>query len=257
MAFPPVRTFIGIPYTATASITVGAGYRDIYWPIGQLVDGFASKAWRSANTTGAVRLDLGSVRPMNYVAFFGHNFDPTMVLAVTTAAFTRGCGVKQPSFWLDLRTLDGAPTSSQYVDIAWVGNSRPATIGEICVGLASEFNGVLDAEPVERVEAPQHRNALEYGDVVISAMGTLKRTMDLTLRVTPTERAALDAIHTAAAASPLAWPGTGTRVVVVPSTHRNDAWFVEWPAYLEQTFEQSDQVVNVSLPMREEVAGVM
>lgn len=256
MAFPPVRTFIGIPYTATASLLTGASYQDTYWPISQLVDGFAKTSWRCANTTGSVRIDLGSVKTMNYVAIFGHNFDYNLIVGVTTIAVSRGVGVKQPSFWLDMRTLAGAPTSAQFIDIAWANNSRPVTIGEICVGLATEFKGTIVSYPTERVAMPQQRTKLEYGDVVVSSAGSLVRSMDLQLALTTTDRAALDAIHTAAAASPAAWPGTGTRVVVVPSTHRNDAWFVEWPAYLEQTFEESDLVVTVPLTLAEEVFGV-
>lgn len=256
MAFPPVRTLIGIPYAATASVVSGADYSAVYWPVSQLVDGFGKTAWRCANTTGAVQLDLGSARSINFIAIFGHNFDPDMVVGITTSAFTRGCGVKQPAFWLDARALDGNPTTTQLVTVAWAGNSRPVTISEICVGLASEFNGTLDPNPTEQITFPQMRSKLEYGRQIVSASGALLRTMDLTLTLTPTDRVAFDAIHTAAAASPVAYPGVGTRVVVIPSSHRNDAWYVEWPGYVEQHFERSDRVVSMDLPLVEEAFGV-
>lgn len=264
MAFPPVRTFIGIPYAVTPTLLSGVSYRAIYWPLDQLTDGFAKTAWRCANTTGAVQLDLGSAKPLNFLVVTGHNFDADIIAGVTLsnsvsmspAILTRGVGVKQPAFWLDLRQLSGAPTTARYVSFAFAGNSRPVTIHELSVGLASEFNGVLAPEPSEKLTFPQERTTLEYGKVAISAMGSLTRTMDLRLILTPTDRAAFDAIHAAAVTSPLAYPGTGTRVVVVPSTHRNDAWFVEWPGYVEQTFEESDRVVEMPLTLVEEVVGV-
>lgn len=264
MPFPPVCTMIGFPYPSTATVVSGGSYNDLYWPPANLVDGSGKTAWRSAGTTGAVRLDLGSSLPCNFCAVFGSNFDHDLVLSVQMAdntgmsptVLSRGVGIKQPGLWLDLRTITGLPTTARYVQLAWVGNSRPATIGELCVGLADEFVGMLNPEPTERVQAMQRRSPLDYGKVAISAHGALARTMDLGLQLDTDQRAALDAISVAAGASPISQPGDGTRVVVVPSTHRNDAWYVEWPAFIEQEFTQSDLVVRADLPLVEEVFGV-
>lgn len=264
MAFPPVRTFIGFPYPVTAAVTSGADYLAIYWPLGQLTDGSVKTAYRHANTTGAIRLDLGASLPCNFLACFGHNFDANLVLSVqmsdsagmSPTVLARGVGVKQPAFWLDLRVLSGAPTTARYVQFAWVGNSRPATIGELAVGLASEFQGMLDAEPRESITTPQQRANLEYGKTIISATGAIVRRMDLGLNLDVTQRAALDAISVTAATSPPSQPGDGTRVVVVPSSHRNDAWYVEWPSYIEQEFIDSDRIVRAPLTLMEEVHGL-
>lgn len=260
MPFPPVYTFIGVPYTVTASIASGAGYRDIYWPISQLVDGSGRTGWRSANTTGAVLIDMGSAKACNFVAVFGHNFDPAQVLSVqmsnnsnmSSPVLSRGVGVKQPSFWLDLRTLAGTPTTARYLQLAWVANSRPASIGELSVGLATGFKGVLSAEPEERVYVPQMRAYLEYGVLTATSPGTLGRSMELTLNLTPEDRVSLDAISAAADASPVSEPGDGTRVVVIPTTHRNDAWLVDWPAHIRYTYDQT-RMLRAPLTLTEEI----
>jgi hypothetical protein len=262
MAFPPVYTFIGFPYPATPTVASGASYRDIYWPLSQLVDGSGATGYRHANTTGALLFDLGSALPCNFFCVFGHNFDADLVVSVQMSntpgagdLLSRGCGVKQPSFWLDLRSLAGVPTTARYLQLSWVAIRRPVTLGEVSIGQASLFQGVLDREPAERVFAPQIRSYLEYGKLITSATGTIGRTMELGLSLDPDQRTLLDAIHAQAAVSPLSEPGDGTRVVVIPSTHRNDAWLVDWPAYLPGEYGEDlhDRIVRYKLTLAEEV----
>lgn len=263
MAFPPVHTFIGFPYPATPTAGAGtSGYRDIYWPISQLVDGSGATGWRSANTTGSVILDLGASLPCNYFACFGHNFDNDMVTVVemsnssgiSPTLLSRGCSVRQPSFWLDLRDLAGTPTTARYLRFSWAGNSRMVTLGELSLGLATGFRGTLNAEPVERTFVPQLRSYLDYGKLIVSSAGVMGRTMDLVLNLDPDQRAALDTIAATAATSPLATPGSGTRVVVIPSSHRNDAWLVEWPAMVEGSYDDGhDRIVQFPITLVEEI----
>jgi hypothetical protein len=260
MPFPPGRTFIGLSYTlSTPTLAAGSSYRDVDWPLVNLVDGTARTSWRAGSTTGALLFDLGSPRPCNFFCCFGHNFDATQVVSIQMSgggSLSRGCGVKQPSFWLDLRALNGQPTTARYLQFAWVGNSRPPTIGEIAIGLASEFTGIIEGEPREQLSAPQLRNYLEYGTLITSATGTVMRSMDLTLSMTAAERVLLAAIEAQAAADGPVYIGRGQHVIVVPSTHRNDAWYVEWPKTIEVEHPQSDRIVRAPLALVEEVFGV-
>lgn len=266
MAFPPVYTFIGFPYPATPTAVGGTtGFMDIRWPISQLVDGSGATGWRSANTTGAVLLDLGSALPVNYFACFGHNLDGDMVTVVELSnssgmsplILSRGLSVRQPSFWLDLRNLAGTPATARYLRFSWTGNSRPATFGELSLGLATGFKGTLNAEPVERTFVPQLRGYLDYGKLIVSSPGTMGRSMDLVLNLDPDQRTALDAIAATAATSPLSTPGSGTRAVVIPSSHRNDAWLVDWPAMVEGNYDDGhDRIVQFPITLTEEIFAV-
>jgi hypothetical protein len=277
--FPPVRSYIGFPYTPSAvSLLAGESYNASYYPLTHLADGSPRLAWRSVYGNVAIRFDLGADQPVNFVGIVGHNLAADTLITVWASSVTpppdlppypddegtwgeaaqivlgRTFGVEYPNCWVDTRNLAGTPTSARYWQLH-INNDggRAIAINEVVIGLAEEFVGILKKPFTEKLFAFQERQVLEYGKVAISGAGTMARAMELELRVTPEEHTRLETIWNTASLGPL----DGQRVVVVPDSRRNDLWYVQWPTRRETTYDKSYLVGRLPLTLAEEAFGAV
>lgn len=277
--FPPIRTIIGFPYTPSA-ITVLAGetYSSTYYPVAALMDGLPRLAWRSVYGNVAIRVDLGINRPVNFVGLVGHNIALGTLVTVWASTSSpppdlppypddegswgddpvlslgRTFGIEYPNCWVDVRDAAGTAHSARYWQIH-INNAsgRALAINEVVIGLGEEFEGIIARPYAEELYAFQERQTLEYGKLAVSSAGTMARTLDLELRVSPEEQTRLNTIWETAALG----PAEGTRVVVVPDSRRNDLWYVQWPVKRETTYPQSYLFGTVPLTIAEEAFGAV
>lgn len=278
--FPPVRSFIGFPYTPVAvTVLEGETYSATHYPTTHLYDQSPRVAWRSVYGNVALRFDMGANVPVNFVGIIGHNLHRDTLVTVWASTstpppdlpvypddegtwgdapqlvFGRTFGVEYPNCWVDTRNAAGDPQTARYWQLHINNaNERAVAITEIVIGLAEEFEGIIASPYSEKLLAFQERQVLEYGKVVISGAGTMARTLELDLSVSPEDHTRLETIWESATLGPL----DGRRVVVVPDSRRNDIWYVQWPATRETTYEgPSHQFADVPLTIAEEAFGAV
>ena len=253
--FPPGRTLIAPAsqvWSRAGSASLGSPRTN--YPAANLIDGSTTLAARSTSPTDAATITLGGAQEPNIFGIIGHNISYGLVCGFRTLSgetLNRGAAARRPNFWLDLR---GFPASSASWQFYVNGNARPISLGEIVIATGFEFDGTIITEPEEQIAFPQERARLEYGRIAISASGSLVRRMQLRLSLTDTDKVNLLQISTEAGGS----AGPALPVVVVPSTHRNDIWYVEWPQIYEEDFTvgETDRI-EVTLDLREEAAGAL
>lgn len=249
--FPPARTMIVPP---SGLLSRGAGCSatavDPEFPASNATDGFAHTVTRSDAHTNQFVVELDLADTPNVFGIIHHNIDRGNICLFQSGGLVldRGAAARRPNFWLDLR---GFPST----DVHWVfgvnNNSRPIMVGEIVLGIAYEFNGVIESEPNEDVKFWQERQTMEYGQLAISAVKAAQRRMSLTLRLNQAEVGYFEQITDEANLS-------GEPVVVVPDSRRNDIWFVHWPRRRDIRYTQSAVAdIDVTLDLVEESAGVV
>lgn len=253
--FPPGKTLIVPPSQVwSRSGTAALGAPRTNYPAANLVDGSSASAGRSTSTSDAASITLPGAQTPNIFGIISHNITYAQVCGFRTLsgdALHRGAGARRPNFWLDLR---GFPATSAAWQFYVNANARPISIGEIVIATGFEFDGDIVNEPEETITFPQERAALEYGRLAISSSGSLLRRMRLHLSLTAADKTNLLQISTEAGGT----AGPPERVIVVPSTHRNDIWFVEWPEIYEEDFTVGEwDRIEVTLDLREEAAGAI
>lgn len=248
--FPPVVSLLAPPsgiWSLAKVVSANVPIISSDYTLAHLVDGTCTQATRFAFDTLQVTIDLGVTRTPNIFGVLNHNFDPGLVVGVSNeAGLSRGFGVRDPHCWIDLR---GFPTTARYWTLSVNANSIPVSLGEIVIATGAEFSGMVESEPSEDVVFHGTRDTTEYGKVYLSATGALSRRTPFNLRVPQAQRAILQAID-------LEVGIMGGRVLVVPTTARNDIWFTEWPSLLEYT--HADQIESsVPLDLIDESSGVV
>jgi len=231
--FPPAKTLIAPASqvwsrSGTASM---AGTRTNY-PASNLNDGSSTLVARSTGVNASAIITLPGAQTPNIFGIISHNITYGQVCGFRTTSgdpLDRGAAARKPNFWLDLR---GFPASSASWQFYVNANARPVNIGEIVIATGFEFDGDIVGEPEERIFFPQERAMLEYGQLAISSSGTMVRSMQLRLSMTAADKTNLLQVSQEAGTA----SGTPEKVIVVPSTHRNDIWFVEWPQIYEEDF---------------------
>lgn len=276
--FPPVRTFIGFPYVpAGIALAAGTSFDSVRYPLSNLMDGYGRTMWRSLYTTAAIQIDLGQPLPVNFIGLLGHNLSHNLLVQIygsvnsaslappnyplddeletewdTQQVFGRAVGVRYPNLWCDGRDVNGLPTTARFWQIHITDNGAPVALGEIVIGLADEYEGIIRSPYREQLYSWQVRKKLVYGQQIVSGSNVVSRSVELDLGITPEDRVILDAVYGTAAEG----PSDGQRVVVVPDSRRNDLWFIEWPARREITYPgASYRVGEQTVTLVEETFG--
>lgn len=258
--FPPAKSLIA-PASQVWSHDSAASLQApmTYYPAGNLIDGQSSVVARSQYGTDNAIIDLGLPRTPNIFGVIGHNIQYNLVCGFRASAsvgmgsllLDRGAAARKPNFWLDLR---GFPATAQFWQFYVNANPRPISLGEIVIATGFEFDGDIIGEIEENIVFPQERAELEYGQIALSASGSLVRQMQLRLSLTDTDKAHLYQISAEAGDA----TGIPRPVIVVPSTHRNDIWYVEWPEIYEEDFTVGEtDKIEVTLTLREEAVGAI
>ncbi len=242
MIIPPTRLW---SRSGTASATSSLDE----FPPSNAVDGTSRSVVKADVHTNQYIVTLSSAAEANVFGIVHHNIDRDNVcLFQSDGGLDRGAAARRPNFWLDLR---GFLTIATDWTFGVNNNSRPLMIGEIVIGTAYEFNGVVATEPEEDITLWQERQVMKYGKVAISAAKAAQRRMSLTLQLNQEEVVNFEQVTDEANFS-------GEPVVVIPDSRRNDLWFVQWPARTEIRYEKSAVAdIDVRLDLVEESAGVV
>lgn len=262
MAFPPVRTLIVSPSNwhsfrdGEVEITVGTLYEEEEYPPEFLVDGSAGPMTVWATTAAGVRLTFGGSVSGDILGIINHNLDPTALIQpyVDNVALPRTFGAAYPNCWIDLRAF-GTPgewesLTFSSIEIRVYGNSRRIAMSEIVVGDSYRFNGVLDAPIPMPISFASARDLTDGQQLLEGGYGTHVRRARLRLTMSAAEAAQLATISS--------WAGLdATRVVVVPSSRRNDIWLSRWPSIHAETYPGGPEPVVATVDLVEDAPGIL
>ena len=260
---PANRALIMVPSTGTnfsrgKTVTMVSGTPLTNYPASNLTDDTTQTAMRLIETAFDLYIDLGQAQAIDGVAILNHNLDPGLVLQVYFADSTLWASGEQiavsavrPNLWIDLRNF---PVNRRYVRIRTAltgGNSKPVAISEVVVASMEELKGVIEPESLEK--STQFWTAREFTEELIPyrmTSGVFTRRLDLSLEMDVITRDILHAVFEDAGM-------TGYRVLLIPDSTKNDAYWIDWPDRRETNFPQSDRVTRMRLSLTEETPGVL
>lgn len=264
--FPEGKTFILPPsqnYSRGKTVTCEDPFDLTYFPLANATDDSCDSVLRSGSFSEVFVVDLGAAYTPNLFAVINSNLDDGLVCTVvasnspslTPALLNVNVAARYPNFWLDLRA---APVSARYWALVVTSNSVAISIGELVVGQAFLFDGILTEGYTEAIQLWGEREFTEYGQLVVSASGAMSRRLTVTVRPQgSTEIDNLAQIYTEVMTTPFIGTYGPKHVVVVPDSKRNDVWFVNWPSLREFEYPASIRETSVALELLEQSGGVL
>ena len=242
---------------AVISLREGASAFSDTYSDARLVDGTLTTAYRLSSRAGMVILDLGEPRTPDVFAVLSHNLYPNMVVAaigsnssdMSSPVVTAGFVARRPVAWVDLRGYTFAPARYWALDVPFRHGVRGMSIGELVVGAAVEFDGIIEPNFTIIPRRWEVGNVTEHGAVVVYRTGTAQRTCNLSMRVTTEDESRLRSVVR----------GIGEndrRMLVVPSSRTHEALWVESvPRFLRPV--RNGREATLSLDLIEETLGAV
>lgn len=264
--FPEARVLAVSPtrhtnYARGKLVEVISGTELENYPATNASDGDGAVVSRIEETHGGWQIDLEEARLPDVFAVVNHNIPEDVVCGVqgsndedfATVDFDGwGMFARRPVTWLDLRGILMVPC--RYWRF-WVLTADPADrslgLGEFVIGTAVEFDGLAtQGQHTEREKAFVSRAETEEGLPYKMHSGAIQRAliMDATLFEELVET--MEDLSDDAGES-------GERVLVIPNSRQNEAYYLDWPAAVAMRFPESRLVGDMQLDLPEESFGVV
>lgn len=254
--FPTVASLIVRPaqnLSRGKTITVSASTPLTLYPAENLVDGSTDSVFRVSETAVTFKVDLGGSVTPALLGLCNTSLDEGLLIGVTgslnadlsSPVLSVEFAARTPNCWIDLR--GGA--AMRYVRLTITGNSHPVTIGELVVATATVLDGAIDAGHEALMQSYHERSFTDAGVVSKVSAGVNTRALKVSVVLTETERAAVEAVFDDAGL-------TGERMFFIPDSRDNDLWMVDLPAVREIT-RLNQRESALTLELVEQSAGAL
>lgn len=255
--FPPSAILVLPPsahwsYGCAVTLDAGTALAN-YDDLSVLTDGLGQHVVRLNETTGTFTVDLGSARLPNILALVNHNFSHVRVKASTSNTMSPllldvQFDCRQPVAWLDLRLL---ASNIRYLQITGIVTVDSATValGEIVVGLASEFVGGISSLDVSYV-TPKGADPSESWMLDTAHASEIASRLVQVAFLFSTDISRMEAILDEAALG-------GRNFLFCPVSRWDEAFWLDWPGGYDATLNDARRTTLNTMNLPEEVFGLI